>query len=97
MNLNFIDTIMLDELGNDMLNEINVYKQNIDYLFERINNMSSKTCEWIGIGADSFVENFNLNYVIFIDVYDCLKNFSLSLIDYSNFVDNTIKKYNGDK
>ena len=87
-----IDTDKLREIGNDILNEANNYKTNIDYLKNRINNINPKTCEWIGSSALEFIDKFNIDYNKYNDVYILFKEYGNYLIDCSNKIDNIIKK-----
>ena len=54
MNVDYIDTDKLREIGNNILSETNIFKSNIDFLYDRINNINSKTFEWVGNGANNF-------------------------------------------
>lgn len=92
MNIEYIDTDRLREIGNNILNDTNVFKTNIDYLYERINNINSKTFEWIGKESNNFIENFNIDYNSYNDIYIFFKEYGEFLIECSNKIEDSIKK-----
>ena len=92
MNIEYIDTEKLKEYGNNILESANNIKNNLDYLHERINNINSKTFEWIGNESNDFIDKFNNDYNNYNDIYLFIKEYGNLLIDCSNKVDDSIKK-----
>lgn len=90
MNIKFIDTDKMYELGNDILDYLKTYKEDIDFLYTRINDIQSKTFEWVGNDLDKFIEKFNSDYKKLLDVYDSLNDFATCLIDSSELIQNTV-------
>lgn len=92
MNVDYIDTDKLREIGNNILSETNIFKSNIDFLYDRINNINSKTFEWVGNGANNFIEKFNLDFNYYNDIYVFLREYGNYFIEFSNRIDDSIKK-----
>lgn len=93
VNIDLIDTNKICECGNDLLSNVELYQEVIREMYERINNMPSKTGEWVGQGADRFVDKVNQDYKLFTCIGEELKKFSDCLIDFSNDTENITKKY----
>lgn len=96
VDIDFIDTVLINECGLELIKQINVYKDTIEHLYNRINNIPTKTHEWIGNSSNLFIEKFNNDYKLFINIYDILMEYSNSLVDLSNMLDDAIKKVNND-
>lgn len=92
MDIEFIDTDKLREIGNNILDEANNYKNSIDFLNNRINNINSKTFEWVGIGSYDFIDKFNFDLKMYNDIYIFIKEYGEFLINCSNIIENYFKK-----
>lgn len=92
VNIELIDTVKVSECGQQILNEASAYKEIIDNLYNKINNMTSKTFEWVGAGANQYVEKVNNDYKLYCDIHDILTEYGQFLIDVSSNIEDTIKR-----
>jgi len=89
-----VDTDIIEQSGIGILGLISDYKEIIDNIYARLNNMTDKTFEWVGISANNYVERFNSDYKLFSDVNDSVVKYGQFLIDYSNGIEEIIKEDN---
>lgn len=87
-----VDTDIIEQSGIGILGLISDYKEIIDNIYARLNNMTDKTFEWVGISANNYVERFNSDYKLFSDVNDSVVKYGQFLIDYSNGIEEIIKR-----
>lgn len=92
VNIDFIDSTKVNEIGNNILENMSLYDEIVENLYNKINNMNTKTLEWVGNGANKYVETFNNDFKMFTDLSDTLKKYAYFLIDSSALIDETIKK-----
>lgn len=96
MDIEFIDTANLKELGNSILENANNYKENIDFIHKRINDMNSKTFEWIGKGSLEFINKVNNDCILYNDIYVFFRDYANFLLDCSLKIENVIKSVQGE-
>lgn len=92
VNIDLIDTKKMNECGTDILKQVSDYKEIIDNLYNKINNMPNKTFEWVGNGANQYVETINTDYKLYCDINDILTKYGNFLIDSASLLEETINK-----
>lgn len=96
VNIEYLDTKRINECGLELLEQIEIYKEALDSLYSRINNISTNTFEWVGNGSDLFINKFNDDYKYYTNLYDVLKQYSYCLVDSSSLIESAIEKVNND-
>jgi len=91
VDIDLIDTNKLKDSGNDILENVKLYKEVIDSYFDKINNMTSNTFEWIGNKANDYVEQVNNDYKFYYDIYDILLSYGQYLIDTGENIESIMK------
>lgn len=92
VNIDLIDTSKLKISGNDILENVKLYKEVIDNFYDKINNMTSNTFEWVGSRANDYVDKVNNDYKFYYDIHDILLSYGQYLIDTGENIENIINK-----
>ena len=90
-NLN-IDTIKLNESGQDIIALTRELKEEFDMLFTRISNMRTRTLEWVGSSSEQFISRTNVEKIQYNKLISTLNNYGKILVDVSMEYSKVVKK-----
>ena len=89
-NLN-VDTAKLNESGQDILLLTNELRSQLDALFNRISNMSTKTLEWVGQSSENFIRRTNIEKIQYMKLLESLNLYGKALVETANSYDSVIE------
>lgn len=87
-----IDTIKLNESGQDIIALTRELKEEFDMLFTRISNMRTRTLEWVGSSSEQFISRTNVEKIQYNKLINTLNNYGKILVDASIEYSNVVKK-----
>ena len=86
-----IDTVKINECGQDLVKLSNEMNMIINQMFTRINNISGSEGIWVGPGAEKFKQYANIDKKQYTTFIDNFYKFGKYLIDYSSSYEQLIK------
>lgn len=86
-----VNTTKLRECGNDIMSIANSLENDINDLFDRINNMPVNTYEWTGEAAMAFAKRAKLEKQQYIELKNCLYKYGKYLVECSTNLENDIR------
>lgn len=92
MNEVHVNTLKMREMGNDILEQVELLKGVIDAMFSRINDIPITTLEWVGDSANEFAVLAEKDKVQYVNYANDLYKYGKYLIDCADYMDKTIKE-----
>lgn len=86
----YVDTEKMRNCGNTILDLVEEFKQTLDAIFTRLENVPTHTKEWIGDSSTLFVELAKKDKVEYYAYANSLYKYGKYLIDCANYFDRTI-------
>ena len=86
-----VDTMKLRECGNDIIRLSNETNEVFDDMFKRINNMGTKTHEWVGDSCIKFINKFNVESIEYRNFKEKIFNYGQYLVSTADLLDKTIE------
>lgn len=90
-NLN-VDTVKLNESGQDIISLTRELKEELDAFFTRISNMNTRTFEWVGGASSEFIRRTNIEKTQYMKIVSTLNEYGKILVDASTGYDSVAKK-----
>lgn len=87
-----IDAKKIEKCGLDLIKLSQDLFSVCNSMYDRINNMPTITCEWVGQSALEFSKKANIDKVQVIDFKNKISSFGNELIKYANNYEKIVKK-----
>lgn len=86
------DTLKIKEIGNDIIELSGELNNALESLYSRMENMPTKTKEWIGKSANDYVKILKKEKERYMDFKDTICDYGEYLVDLSTRIDIVNKK-----
>lgn len=86
-----VDTVKMRECGNNIMQISLEIGEEFDQLFERLQNIPTKTFEWTGASAQAFASRAIQEKPQYMNLKNDLYKRGKFLVDYSNYLESNIE------
>ena len=87
-----VDTVKIRECGKDIMELSIELNEIINTMFNRINNMSNASGEWIGTSANDFIQLAKIDRIQYLNMKDSIYTSGKYLVDYANTMERVINE-----
>jgi len=83
-----IDTRKMRECGNEIMKLSISVGDDINNLFDRIQNIPTVTCEWVGQAAEAYASRAKKEKLVYLQFKDILYSYGKYLVDGAEELEN---------